>query len=404
MQPVSACRINPAYQPDEFICLGYYNPKITVLIESVLNTNVVREFMEVRRVTGKSGLLLVLLLAFCQAFAVNLEIPAMPEATSNNAVAQVQLDDATYLLSFMGLGTGKDYHDVHNKAWKLKLGDPAWQTIAPVPSSLPLKGRLASVAVGVAGKAYIFGGYTVAQDHSEISSPDNFSYDLRTDSYLAIAQTPVPVDDAIALVYDNRYIYLISGWHNDGNVNLTQVYDIKTNSWQQASPFLGQPVFGHAGGIAGDTMLVCDGVKVVANANRRRGFAAETACYSGTIQKDNPYRIDWRTIPHPTGQGRYRMAAAGIDRKNIIFIGGAHNPYNYNGIGYNGKPAEPDNGIWRYDLQNGRWHLTQSEHPSMDHRALVVLPNNLVTVGGMLAGQKVTGEVLTHPIGKVLKQ
>ena len=38
---------------------------------------------------------------------------------------------------------------------------------------------------------------------------------------------PVPVDDSVALSYKERYIYLISGWHNDGNVNLVQVYDTK---------------------------------------------------------------------------------------------------------------------------------------------------------------------------------
>jgi hypothetical protein len=40
---------------------------------------------------------------------------------------------------------------------------------------------------------------------------------------------PVPVDDDISLPYQSRYIYLISGWHNDGNVNLVQLYDTKTN-------------------------------------------------------------------------------------------------------------------------------------------------------------------------------
>ena len=52
------------------------------------------------------------------------------------------------------------------------------------------------------------------------------------------ASMPVPVDDAIAVVYQDRYIYLISGWHDFGNVNLVQQYDVIADSWSQATPTL----------------------------------------------------------------------------------------------------------------------------------------------------------------------
>jgi hypothetical protein len=137
-------------------------------------------------------------------------LPPLPEAVSNNAVASVSTDSGNYLLSFMGLGKGKTHLDVHNKVWALKLNTTlsvnSWQQKSPVPSSLPLKGRLASIAVGVKDKAYLFGGYTVAEDHTEVSSPDNFAYQVTTDHYTKIANTPVPVDDAIALVYQQRFI------------------------------------------------------------------------------------------------------------------------------------------------------------------------------------------------------
>ena len=147
-------------------------------------------------------------------------VDELPEAVSNNAVAMVNTQNGPQILSFMGLAKGKTYLDVHNQVWAYSFATRLWQAKQPVPSSLPLKGRLASVAVGLGQHAYLFGGYTVAEDHTEISSPDNYRYDPVADSYHAIAVTPVPVDDAIALVYQDRYIYLISGWHNDGNVNL----------------------------------------------------------------------------------------------------------------------------------------------------------------------------------------
>jgi hypothetical protein len=67
---------------------------------------------------------------------------------------------------------------------------------------------------------YVFGGYTVIKEHSEMSVPDVYAYHVLEDHYKALTFMPVPVADSIALPYQNRYIYLISGWHNDGDVNL----------------------------------------------------------------------------------------------------------------------------------------------------------------------------------------
>ncbi|WP_216825022.1 Kelch repeat-containing protein [Agarilytica rhodophyticola] len=325
---------------------------------------------------------------FCNTLCAVEKYPLLPAPVSNNAVTMVSNQTGDYILSFMGLGKNKDYSAVHNKVYALKLGDKVWQAKNPVPSSLRLKGRLASIAVAVKDQAYIFGGYTVAKDHSEISSPDNFRYDVAKDSYYPISAMPVAVDDAIALVYQNRYIYLISGWHNDGNVNLVQVYDTKLNSWQQASPLPGNAVFGHAGGIVGDKILLCDGVRVQVHQNKRRSFSMENACYLGTIQENTPYKIDWHKVKHPTGKGRYRMAATGY-QGDIWFYGGSENPYNYNGIGYNKEPSLPTKEIWRFNLAKKRWSVSQANTSSMDHRGLITYKDQLLVVGGMGKEQKV---------------
>ncbi|WP_394173826.1 Kelch repeat-containing protein [Thalassotalea litorea] len=322
-------------------------------------------------------------------------LPALPEPVTNNAVAKVSNPDGEYLISFMGLGAGKTYKDVHNRALALKIGDSTWQSIASVPASLSLPGRLASVAVGVNEYAYLFGGYTVAKDHSEISSPDVFRYDIRHDRYKRLAPMPVPVDDSVALVYQQRYIYLVSGWHNAGNVNLVQVYDILTDSWQQASPFLGQPVFGHAGAIIGGHMIICDGVKVVPKLNARREYAPEGQCLSGIIDDKNPLDIDWRLIPHPTGYGRYRMAA-GATNSHFVFVGGSENPYNYNGVGYNGVPSKANGDIWLYSAKDSHWQVItagDANPATMDHRGLITVGEHLLTIGGMNSNQKVLNNV-----------
>lgn len=326
-------------------------------------------------------------------------LPALPEATANNSVAKVSTENGDYLVSFMGLGSGKDYPDVHNKVWSLKLGEQNWRASTPVPSTISPVGRLASTAVGIGAYAYVFGGYTVDKDHNEISSPDVYRFDVEKNSYKKLTPMPVPVDDSVALVYQNRFIYLISGWHNDGNVNLVQVYDIQTDSWQQASPFLGTSVFGQAGAISGNVMVICDGVGVVPHANKRRSFKGVAQCFKGEINPKTPYKVDWRVLKHPTGKARYRMAA-GTYNKSMYFVGGSENPYNFNGIGYNGVPSTASNNIWRFDVNTNGWQMYESKEATMDHRGLIIWGDIGLTIGGMNSKQQVLNKIITHKLAK----
>ena len=331
------------------------------------------------------------------------KIPPLPEAVANNAVASVTVDDEQYLLSFMGLGQGKTYKDVHNRAWKLNLAQQPmkWEAISPVPSTLKLKGRLASIAVGVGENVYLFGGYTVASSHEEVSAPDVYQYHLPSDTYTKLDPMPVPVDDAVALVYRDRYIYLISGWHNDGNVNLVQVYDIAKSEWFQASPFLGEPVFGHAGGIVDNQIMICDGVRTMPSMHKRRSFAQQTACFRGEINPTQPNKINWHSWFHPTDAGRYRMAAAGDpENDRILFVGGSLNPYNFNGIGYNGQPSEPTTEIWSYHVDKRTWEIIKSENATMDHRGLINIGDSWFTLGGIASKQIVIPDVTRHLVAK----
>jgi len=59
------------------------------------------------------------------------------------------------------------------------------------------------------------------------------------------------------------------------------LYDKKTNQWQQVSPFPGKAVFGQAGGIIDNKILVFDGVGIDVHFNKRRSYSAQSACYHG---------------------------------------------------------------------------------------------------------------------------
>lgn len=323
------------------------------------------------------------------------ELPSLPEPVSNNAVVSVQSGDDEFVVSFAGLGVGRSHADTLAVTYILDKQTNQWAEANPVPGNV---GRLAAVAAAAGELAYVFGGYTVAEDGTEVSTPWVHSFDPVTRSYEQRQPMPVPVDDAVAVTYDDRFVYLISGWHDLGNVNLVQRYDTQTDSWTQATPTPGRGVFGNSGGIVGNTIVYCDGVAILPHADRRRDFTANNECFIGLIDPDNSRRIDWRTLPSHPGPPRYRMAAAGIDELNsVIFVGGSDNPYNYDGIGYNGEPSQPVTNILRYNLERQAWVAFPSGAAgSMDHRGLVRFGDSWLTVGGMVKGQQVTDRVVAY--------
>jgi N-acetylneuraminic acid mutarotase len=177
-------------------------------------------------------------------------------------------------------------------------------------------------------------------------------------------------------------------------VNLVQVLDTETMAWAQATPWPGAPVFGHAGGIYEGRFLVCDGVKILyPSDDSRRKFLASDECWLGDIDKENYRRIKWRKVQGHPGPARYRMAATGNPGQQIVFAGGSVNPYNFNGIGYNGVPADAEHLVFSYGLKTGRWQIRGSlPEGTMDHRGLPNFDGWYYLIGGMHTGQKpVTG-------------
>lgn len=270
----------------------------------------------------------------------------LPEPVTNNAVAGAEVDGRMMAYSFAGLHEGKTWRDVTADAYACDLTARECREIDGLPDGI---GRLASVAVNVRGQIYIFGGYTVAEDHSERSTPEVWRFDPASETYTHVTDMPVPVDDTIALPNQDRYIYLVSGWHDTDNVDLVQVYDVEEDRWFEATPFPGAPVFGHAGAILGPgnphapaLLRVCGGARVepASEPGGRRRFVLSEACWDGEILADRPAEIAWSVVSDISGLARYRGAAMPGGR-GLHFFGGTDNPYNYNGIGYNGEAATP---------------------------------------------------------------
>lgn len=330
-------------------------------------------------------------------------LPALPQAVSNNAVALRIGDDGIHLYSMLGLKAGKTWQDTSSEAMHYSSekggADGAWHKINAIPGG---KGRLAASAVAVAGEVYVFGGYTVAEDGSEQSIPAVYRLQRESDRWQHYSDMPVPVEDSVLLVYQDRYIYLVSGWHDLGNVNLVQVLDTANGTWQQATPWPGAPVFGHAGGISGRRILVCDGVRIVyEKGSSGRQFLPSRECWLGQISAGNFREIRWQPIePHP-GLPRYRMAAADDGADRVFFAGGSVNPYNFNGIGYDGVPSQPEGTVFSYKLISAQWECHGAlSVASMDHRGLPRHDGWFYIVGGMRKGQEVSAGVVRFKPGQ----
>ncbi len=314
-------------------------------------------------------------------------MPALPSARSNNAVGAIHTSGGTAIVSALGLAPGKQWTDVMSDAWRLD-----GSTWAPLPA-VPGPGRLASVALGVDDELLLIGGYTVAEDHTEVSRPGIDIWSSSTDAWSVGPTMPVPVDDAVAAVWRDRWVVLVSGWSNDDNVSAVQLLDLQDRSWIEATPIPGAAVFGHAGALWDDTLVYCDGVRVVpATEDAKRSFVANAGCYLGQLG-DDVGQIDWRPLPPHPGPARYRMAA-GAAHGLIVFAGGTDNPYNYDGVGYDGRPSEPTNTVFAWDVAAQRWvDLPPLPEPSMDHRGLVNVDGSLVLVGGLDGQREPTSRV-----------
>ncbi len=324
-------------------------------------------------------------------------LPPLPEPASNNAVAAVKIGNVEYIASFAGISTGLEHSDIHARTYLLNSVAGVWERAPDLPGNV---GRLAAVAASVGERIYVFGGYSVDADGNEVSTPWVHAFDPAEKRYTEMQAMPVPVDDAVAVTYLDRYVYLISGWHDFGNVNLVQVLDTETNTWSQATPLPGNALFGHAGGIVSNKLIYCDGVTVQANQGASRSFVASNECFHGSIDDSNFRRIDWRPVDAHPGAPSYRMAAAGVASINAVaFIGGSENPYNFNGIGYDGSPSEPSMDVLLFDLERMQWQqVATSTTATMDHRGLVQFGDAWLTIGGMLRRQKVTAQVISYSL------
>ena len=342
-------------------------------------------------------LLPVIILLFWFAIAEAADQPKLsplPAPLSNNAVAIARGGKDVKILSFMGIGAKKTWDSVSNQTFELDLNTGKWEEKRPVPG---VAGRLGASAAYVNDQVFVFGGNVLDGQGGQNTLPDLNVFVPIENRWYHGTDIPVPVDDSVIGVYRDRYIYLIGGWSKTDAVRNVQVYDTDKDKWMQATAIPGTPVFGHAGGIVGDTIVYIDGAyKSAAAEGAAAKYAVSSDCWMGKIDKKDPTKIEWTKLPPHSGNARYHIAA-GVSEKEgrVYFSGGSDNPFNYNGVGYNGQPAEPSAVTFAYNVRAAKWETINENTPdsTMDNRSLLIVGHDLITVGGMEKGQQVTGKV-----------
>ena len=335
-----------------------------------------------------------LLPLFCSVFLVAADeskIPPMPVAITSNAVASMK--GGTEVYSIMGVGTKKTWDDITNKMYVLRFKSGKWTEGRPVPG---VAGRLASSAVGAKGEIFVFGGYTVDGQGNEFTLADVNAFVPQDQRWYRAADIPVPVDNAVIGVTHDRYIYLIGGRSKEGPVNNVQVYDAEKNTWSQATAFPGSPVFGHAGGLADETIVYADGAKKdPAGGNH---YVLSDECWMGKIDHKDPNKIEWSKLPAHPGPGRFGVVAGGGDHR-ILFSGGTTDIHNYRFLDAEGKPAEISPVTFAFDLHGNRWEtITEDTYDvRADGRGILFTPLGPIILGGTLKNSAVSARVLSLP-------
>jgi N-acetylneuraminic acid mutarotase len=337
-------------------------------------------------------LLLPVLCAIFLLAAEQPKIPPMPVALAGNVVTA--LHNGVEVYSFMGIGEKKTWDAITNKGYMLRLSTGKWTELRPVPG---VAGRLGASAVGVKGQIFVFGGYVVDAQGTEMTVGDVNSYVAVERRWYRAEDIPVPVDSAVIGLDHDRYVYLIGGRSKNGPVNDVQVYDAEKNSWSKATPFPGTPVFGHAGGLSEGAIIFADGAKK--STGEGAPFVASDECWMGKIDRKDPNKIEWSKLPAHPGPGRFAIVAGAAKDHRILFSGGTTAPHNFKGLGSDGKPSEISPVTFAFDLHGNHWEdITEDTYDvRSDSRGIAVTPIGALIVGGMLSNQALTARVMVAP-------
>lgn len=318
------------------------------------------------------------------------EIGTIPKRTSNNVVCEGFINNVPYLYSFGGIDSTKHYSGIHLESFRYNLTNGEVTTLPQIPDTL---GKIAMGISRIKDIIYITGGYHVYANGNEKSSNKLHRFSITTNTFLSDGSNlPVATDDHVQAVWRDSLIYVITGWHDVGNIPDVQIYNPTTDHWLTGTsvPSGVFRSFGSSGSIIGDTIYYFGG------AYSSNGFNIQNKLRKGVINPLNPEEITWSvTTPDQNIYG-YRMAST-IVGNQVHWIGGSNKTYNYNGIAYDGSGGvEPNNRDLFISITDDKtFNQNMNTNPiPMDLRSIArVNDTTQYIIGGMLSGQTVTNKI-----------
>lgn len=327
-------------------------------------------------------------ITFAQNWKVT-EVGSLPNAVSNNAVVEGFMGNTPYVFSFGGIDETKKFSGIHLNSYRYNTVTGEVITIPDLPDTL---GKVAAGASRIEDIIYIIGGYYVFSDGKELSSNKVHRYDIKNNKYLTDGATiPVAIDDHVQVVWQDRLIYVITGWSDKTNVPNVQIYNPATDSWTVSTPTPDNheyKSFGASGSIIGNTIYYFGGAEYATL------YPIQNKLRKGIIDPNDPTQITWSiSVPDREIVG-YRMAATNINNE-IHWIGGSAVTYNYNGIAYNKSGGVPPiNRAFSVSAKDDtKLNITSAPAP-MDLRGIGSVSKTVkYIIGGMLADQKVSNKI-----------
>ncbi len=311
------------------------------------------------------------------------ELSNMPMRTSNNGVASAVVNDTTFVYSFAGIDSTKQFSGIHLKSFKYNTITNTWSSIPDLPDSLG--GVVALSATTIKNKIYVIGGYQVYSNNTEFSSYEVHIFDPATDTYSKGKRLPTSIDDHVHFAYQDSLIYIITGWTSDlapdQNTNKVQIYDPANDTWLSGTAVPNTnsyKCFGGSGELIGNEIYYAGGVE-------QSNFSLTSYVRKGVIDETDPTNITWSLDTVTPNPKLYRSIAVN-QGGDLHWIGGAGIPYNFDGLSYAANsPVDPINRILRWSPDDRNWiEYDSTPYQIMDLRGIAkIADNKFIIAGGM---------------------
>jgi N-acetylneuraminic acid mutarotase len=345
-----------------------------------------------------------------------ISIGKLKNPTAGNAVALVETADTWQVYSFNGIEVdAQGQARMSDQAWHANLSKSiaqtnlpqvldnlTWTSLPSVPTIQKRTGRYVTASAVIEHNIFLLGGYSANKvkpvtRHSDTQNVSDFyQFDTKLKSYTKLADMPVAVDDTMLLPYQNRFLYVVSGWHKNSAVSLVQVFDTYRNQWFQATSLPSGGMSGHSGGIVENQLIVCDGLATSLQFAAPPKSSVKQQCLLGEIDLLDPSKITWSEWAHPSENGHYRMLSTS-DHENghVWFVGGSTDVFSITGKNAANNLAPPSDEIWRYNFNDKTWKLFETSNPIMDSSGLVFVNGHLISIGGRTK-DGITAKALIH--------